>query len=131
MKLNVYTNLYCKWKVISFLIYSQLFHPNSLQMSPNPSKWVQIFHSDFFMFLHTNWYFIWLYQWHGMFIQFFKWKLLSLNTLSDSLNSKSRLSFPLCIQLSHPNPSKNVQGTCELKFPKSKGLVLCTFSQRG
>ena len=112
----------------NLFFYTSNFSRKTLESTGNPSKFSIVI---FFMYLHTNWYFRWLYQWNWMFIQFFKWKLLSLNTLSDSLNSKSRLSFLLYIQLSHPNPSKNVQGTCELKFPKSKGLVLCTFSQRG
>ena len=98
---------------LSFLLYVQLLNPNSVQIPSkfNPNS-VQISIVIFSMYLHTNWYFRWLYQWNWMFIQFFKWKLLSLNTLSDSLNSKSHV-------------------TCELKFPKSKGLLLRTFSQNG
>ena len=68
-----------------FFLYTFNF---SIQMSPNQSKFSIVIFS---FYLHTNWYFRWLYQWNWMFKQFFKWKLLSLNTLSDSLNSKSRL----------------------------------------
>ena len=70
-----------RWK--NLFLYTFNFF---LQISPNESKSVQIFHSDFLLVFTYNLVFTWWFQWNYMFIQSFEWKLISLNTLSDSLN---------------------------------------------
>ena len=102
---------FVKWKLWSLNTLSDSLNSKSrLSFFIHPtfkSKSVQIFHSDFFINLHTNWYFRWIYRWNWMFIQIFKWKLISLNTLSDSRNSKSRL-YKLHINLKFLNEWNHV-----------------------
>ena len=86
-------------KISSFLIYIQLWPQNhDNHMIINAFFSIVIF----VMYLYTNWYFRWQYQWNWMFIQSFKWKFISLNVLSDLLNWKSRTCVHAIFSYIHP-----------------------------